>query len=120
MWHILENFHQSETGELRAGVRVPADSLWFSGHFPDAPVLPALAQLAMVRDLIRAAGDTAKQVVGFSRVKFRKMIRPGDRLEIIAAAKTAHAGAYGFRIESGREPVCSGTVTYRASVEKDA
>jgi 3-hydroxyacyl-[acyl-carrier-protein] dehydratase len=112
MWQLLGNSYRSEAGEIQTSLSIPGDSPWFEGHFPQDPVLPALAQLAMVRDLIRAVVETPGPVTGFSRVKFKKMIRPGDRLKIFAAAKAGRADAYAFRIEAGRDVVCSGSITF--------
>ncbi len=43
-WYCLEKLETSPQNRIRAKVRVPADSAWFSGHFPGNPVLPGIAR----------------------------------------------------------------------------
>jgi len=88
-------------------VTTEADSSWFSGHFPGDPILPGIAQLKMVADLIARSGAGNLRVTGLSRVKFRKIVRPGEPLDICV---TSDAGTdrYSFIISSGKEDVCSG------------
>ena len=67
LWYEWSFDNQEADGEVKAHIRVPADSPWFDGHFPDAPVLPGVAQLGMVHDLLcriiqsRVAGQAGQQ-----------------------------------------------------------
>ncbi|GMO64081.1 MAG: 3-hydroxyacyl-ACP dehydratase FabZ [Rickettsiales bacterium] len=65
---------------------------FFQGHFPNEPVMPgvlqieALAQTAAVL-VIKSLGDKAPKnsgilFTGIEKVKFRKPVVPGDRLEL--------------------------------------
>lgn len=110
MWYSLLDLKMPETGEIRAQVMVPPDSPWFSGHFPDHPILPGIAQLKMVADVIVRAGQPCLGIKRLTRVKFKKIVKPGERLEIHAAA-TATAGLYSFRITHEAQDVCSGMMT---------
>ena len=112
-------FLESETRQLQkdeiAG-RVTTDrqSSWFSGHFPDNPILPGIAQLKMVADLIaasRASGNEAVHLTGLSRIKFRKIVRPGELLDIHATFVQIKE-QYVFRITSGTDEVCSGVILF--------
>ncbi len=109
MWHDLENRSQSD-GALAAEVRVPASSRWFDGHFPGYPVLPGIAQLAMVFDLIQGALGVPARVLEVSRVRFKQMIVPADRLQLVAEPRPGREGAYAFRVMKNGEVVCSGTM----------
>jgi beta-hydroxyacyl-ACP dehydratase FabZ len=69
---------------------VTVNEPFFSGHFPDFPVMPgvliveAMAQVAGVLVLSRIE-DREKKVVLLASVdeaKFRKPVRPGDQLRI--------------------------------------
>jgi len=89
---------------------VPADASWFDGHFPGWPVLPGIAQLGMVYELVRHALDGSVRVVEVSRVRFKQRIAPDDRLTVVAESRTG-GGRYAFRISRGDEVVCTGTMT---------
>lgn len=109
VWYKTAGRRQCD-GVLVAEVRVPAESRWFDGHFPGNPVLPGIAQLAMAADLIRAALGRAVHVREVSRVRFRQLILPDDRLRVSAGPSPGREGAYAFRITRQETVVCSGTM----------
>lgn len=96
-----------EEGEIRARIRVPADSPWFDGHFPGEPVLPGIAQLGMVHDLLCRAFDQQLPVARVSRVRFRQMIRPEQQLTLTVQRDEA-AGSHRFRITGDEGSICTG------------
>ena len=96
-----------ESDEIVAQVITDGQSPWFSGHFPDNPILPGIAQLKMVADIIGASRKEDLRMAGLNRVKFRKIVRPGDLLDIHAAPGKLK-DQYAFRITSSNEEVCSG------------
>jgi 3-hydroxymyristoyl/3-hydroxydecanoyl-(acyl carrier protein) dehydratase len=110
MWHVLGSIETSETGEWCTEVQVVPESLWFSGHFPGDPVLPAIAQLGMVFDAVCKVSGFQFRIAGFSRVKFKRMIRPGDCLKITIRSKKDQEGVYAFRILIGDEIACTGSM----------
>ncbi len=97
--------------ELAARVTTDAQSPWFSGHFPDNPILPGIAQLKMVADLIAASRQDDAYLSGLSRVKFRKIVKPGEILDILATFVQIKEH-YMFRITSGNDEVCSGVMFF--------
>ena len=74
----------------------------FADHFPDHPVMPgammleSLAQLGGVlcEATMRQRGreDLHALLVGVEHARFRRMVRPGDRLELEAAAIVVQEG----------------------------
>lgn len=86
-------------------------SPWFAGHFPDNPILPGIAQLKMVADCIAATREDDVRMSALSRVKFKKIVRPGDVLDIHAAIGNKK-DQYAFRISSNNEDVCSGMMLF--------
>lgn len=87
------------------------DSPWFDGHFPGHPVLPAIAQLSVVWDLIRRSMDERLCVTAFKRVKFKQIIRPHDPLEIQAVPSRTEPDTYSFSIKAKGETACQGVIT---------
>jgi 3-hydroxyacyl-[acyl-carrier-protein] dehydratase len=99
-----------DTTKLSASVAVDKDDPWFSGHFPENPILPGIAQVKLVVDLISRCAPKL-QVTGLSRVKFKKIISPGELLDIrVNCVKTDEQ--YTFQITSGGDDVCSGKVFF--------
>jgi 3-hydroxymyristoyl/3-hydroxydecanoyl-(acyl carrier protein) dehydratase len=90
------------------------DSPWFSGHFPDYPVLPGIAQLSVVLDTIRQSIDQKLFIQGFKKVKFRQIIHPNDRLEIQAVRNRLEPDEYSFVIRVKEETACQGIITFRS------
>jgi len=103
---------------LFAEVRVPADSHWFCGHFPGEPILPGIAQLGMVYDLLARAADPKRPIKSVSRVRFKQAIRPDDRLKIFASFRKEEVDSYSFRIMIEEEVVCSGVMTLQGAPDR--
>lgn len=99
--------------EIAAQVTTDAQSSWFSGHFPGNPILPGIAQLKLVADIIVASTKDDLLMIGLSRIKFRKIVRPGQMLDIHAAVGKLK-NQYAFRITSsnGNEEICSGMMLF--------
>jgi 3-hydroxymyristoyl/3-hydroxydecanoyl-(acyl carrier protein) dehydratase len=110
MWHTLDTVRKLDTGEWCTDVQVPAESSWFSGHFPGDPILPAIAQLGMTFEAACQAMGEGFRVAGFSRIKFKKIVRPGDCLKISVLPKRDLPGQYAFRISVGDDIACTGTI----------
>jgi len=100
-------------GSITAETVIDAADPWFDGHFPGAPVLPAVAQLSMVRELIRSAVDPDAEVAKFRRVKFKEMIQPGQELSLSAARKKGSDCVFAFKLICAGRLACSGTVILR-------
>jgi len=110
MWYSLLDLATPAPGTIQAQVSVNDDSPWFSGHFPGNPILPGIAQLHMVAAVIARSKQENLYIKRVQRVKFKKIVRPGERLEIHAAATTI-LGQYSFRITHETQDVCSGMMS---------
>ncbi len=96
---------------ITASVTTDGNSPWFSGHFPDNPILPGIAQLKMVVDLLAKEFAGKLCVTGLSRVKFRKIVKPDEILDVHVTGSNTE-NQYIFRITSGNEDVCSGRMFF--------
>jgi len=110
MWYLLLDLEMPTPDDIRARVVVNDDSPWFSGHFPDNPILPGIAQLKMVADVIALARQKRLWIKRLHRVKFKRIVKPEEQLDIFAAAMGTDS-LYSFRITHETEDVCSGTMS---------
>jgi len=55
---------------------------WFAGHFPGWPILPGVVQLDWALTLAQAHLDLGGGAAGAVQVKFKRPLRPGDRLTL--------------------------------------
>lgn len=108
MWFLLLDLDQPAPDEIRAGIVVNGDSPWFDGHFPDSPILPGIAQLKMVADVIGKSRHQSLWVTRLHRVKFKRIVKPGEPLEIYVKGID---NQYSFRITHNAEDVCSGMMS---------
>ena len=111
MLYILKEISRSEENKISGTIHVRPDSPWFDGHFPGDPILPGVAQIGMVLDAIRKACSQDLKISSVRRVRFKRIIRPDDRLKIMAAPLKQEIGSYSFRILIQDETVCSGVMT---------
>ncbi|MCP4578376.1 MAG: hypothetical protein GY846_19055 [Deltaproteobacteria bacterium] len=109
-WYSTLGLEGSDTGKMILNAEVPPDSPWFNGHFPEDPTLPGIAQLEMAIDTIRLVEKRNIWVEKFRKVRFKRVIRPGEKLEIIVTPKKIEAGSYAFRILVENELACNGVL----------
>ena len=109
--YTLKNLKCSVLNEISAQIEFIPDSFWFLGHFPGDPILPGIAQLGMVLDALEQSNDQKLKVVGVSRVRFKRIVRPGDRLSIGITPVAEKHGSYSFRLSVDTDPACSGIMT---------
>jgi 3-hydroxyacyl-[acyl-carrier-protein] dehydratase len=102
-------------GCVAAAVRFPGDSDWFSGHFPDNPIVPGVALIALAADAVieREQGEgRSVAITGVRRVRFRLPVRPEDEVILEVTRMPDRQGpAYSFTLCVAGEAVCSGLLT---------
>jgi predicted hotdog family 3-hydroxylacyl-ACP dehydratase len=101
-------------GAAVAELLVPAGGPIFAGHFPGRPLLPGIAHLAMLRQVLdelaargilggAAPGNTA--IAEVRRFRLRREIVPGDRIELrVEGWDEAGAESGTCRFELRRQP----------------
>lgn len=117
MWYSCITANLDTDNAVVAQVTTDQQSPWFAGHFPDDPILPGIAQIDMVTETIGKVLHREVTLQSITRIKFKKIIRPGDILDIHAQAgkKENH---YSFRITSKEQEVCSGRLVLTPTQEQ--
>jgi len=110
-WYSLSNIKRSSSNEILADAMASGKSPWFSGHFPGEPILPGVAMLGMVFDAIKQACGKNIKISGVKRVKFKQIIKPGDKIQIIAREKNDDNSLYTFQIMVDSQIACNGIMT---------
>ena len=87
---LVDRIEELESDRIVGIKNITANEPFFTGHFPDYPVMPgvliveAMAQVAGVLVLKQISDRQSKLVLlaGVDGAKFRKPVRPGDQLRI--------------------------------------
>jgi 3-hydroxymyristoyl/3-hydroxydecanoyl-(acyl carrier protein) dehydratase len=113
-WSLLKEIKVSNHNYIEALADVPADSPWFSGHFPGEPILPGIALIymteqAIVQDAL-ARGEQV-QLHALKRVRFTRPVRPGETLSIsISGEEAGEDILFSFKVANKENVVCSGAI----------
>lgn len=108
----LKNVRGTRGEAMRAETSVSPDSPWFSGHFPNDPLLPGIAQLAMVKDLIRLFYPEELILAGVRRIRFKQVIRPDDCITIEANPDPKKRTEFQFVLRAEEVVACSGKLVF--------
>lgn len=116
---MLDRVTEHVYGKYIVGYKnVSANEPFFQGHFPGRPIMPgvlqleALAQLGgvLIAHVPEAKGKLAV-FAGIDKVRFRRMVTPGDRLDL-------RAELIKFRNPIGKS-LCTATVNGEPVVEAE-
>ena len=80
----------------------------FAGHFPGLPIMPAVAQIALLQALMRQHSDWGRIICGGSKLKFSALIQPGDRITL---ELEHNDGSVRFNISKPAGPASKGVLT---------
>ena len=69
-------------GKILASFTPPADFPAFRGHFPGNPILPGIAQITLVQEILSLAMKKKLELTEIKRVKFLHPVSPGMGLHI--------------------------------------
>lgn len=107
-FQMVERVTELEPGKYAKGVKcVSVNEPYFTGHFPDMPVMPgvliieSLAQLcSLVIDEDASDPDTVYVLLKADAFKFVKAVVPGDALTLEANVLMAAGGLYKFSVKA--------------------
>ena len=78
----------------------------FTGHFPDQPIMPGvliIEAMAQATGILAFKSEVGKpevgqiyMLVGVDKVRFKRIVEPGDQLEIYAEVVTVKRGMWKF------------------------
>jgi 3-hydroxyacyl-[acyl-carrier-protein] dehydratase len=89
---MVDRVLECRAGEsIRALKNVTANEPFFSGHFPQRPVMPGV----MIIEAL-AQTDTKFYFVGIDKARFRKPVEPGDQLILTAQLTRSFKGIWKF------------------------
>ncbi len=114
MWHKLSEINEISDLEFSSTVQTGKNSLWFDGHFDDKPILPGIAQTAMVFEAIqnhesfKSSNDI--KIKSVRRVRFRRLISPDEEINISIKRNSESPVNFNFKIHVKNELACSGTI----------
>lgn len=113
-WSLLKEIKVSNHNYIEALADVPADSPWFSGHFPGEPILPGIALIYMAEQAIvqyaLAKGEQV-QLHALKRVRFTQPVRPEETLSLnISGEEAGEEILFSFKVTNKENIVCSGAI----------
>jgi len=108
-----ERLLEQEPHRVLMELTVPADLLYFNGHFEGAPILPGVVQLDWAISYGRRYFVLAPQFLGMLGLKFQRVITPGMVVQLELLHDT-QKGSLAFRMFSAAGQHASGRVTFGA------
>jgi 3-hydroxyacyl-[acyl-carrier-protein] dehydratase len=113
-WSLLKEVKATNNNNIQALAEVPADSPWFSGHFPGEPILPGIALIHIVKQAITLEAlkkGEQLQLHTLKRVRFTQPVRPGEILSVnINGEEAGEEILFHFKVICKEIVVSSGTI----------
>lgn len=103
---------------MNVPIDVPAGGTWFEGHFPGRPILPGVAELALILDALANATHTPPALQGIAFARLRRLVLPGERLEL--ATRERDAARQRFELKHAGRLVANGELVLGPPLEAAA
>ena len=114
IWHSVSYKTDASNDAVLTEACAAAGSPWFSGHFPNDPVLPGIAILSMVTDIIKHQESQKGKKIrirGIRRVRFRLPVRPDEVLTVSLSLPERETDcSYQFKVFVNGKTVCTGII----------
>jgi 3-hydroxymyristoyl/3-hydroxydecanoyl-(acyl carrier protein) dehydratase len=112
---VLPEIRATERSEhgVRLQLNVPADLLYFDGHFPEVPLLPGVVQITWAIELARKHLRAIGTFKALSAVKFTRVIQPGS-IVWLTLEYTQAKGQLDFAYELDGRPCSNGSALFDA------
>jgi len=106
----LELIGQSDS-RVELSLTIPENLYYFQGHFPQAPILPGVAQLDWVMNYLATYFSTdSEKLVSVDALKFQHIVRPGYRVTL--TLEQVKENKYAFSYFSNHGQHASGKVVF--------
>lgn len=123
---LVDKVIDIKKNESAIGIKnVTVNEPFFQGHFPQRPVMPGvliiecMAQTAAILVVSTLGPDAEGKLVYFMSVenaRFRKPVRPGDRLELHISKERSRGNVWKFRAEGRVDGALVAEATYAAMI----
>lgn len=117
---FVDGVTKLEPNLIEAYRDIRPDEFFFAGHFPEDPVFPgvlmveALAQVGILLVLVTRERREGRSTLfaGIDEVRFRRIVRPGERLLLTASVVAERKGLYRMSgtARVGDETACEAVV----------
>jgi 3-hydroxyacyl-[acyl-carrier-protein] dehydratase len=108
---LIDKVIDFETGKSLTAIKnVSFNEPHFTGHFPDQPIMPgvliieALAQatgiLAFKSEVGHPVNGQIYMLVGVDKVRFKRLVEPGDQLQLKVEVVTVKRGIWKFNCKA--------------------
>jgi 3-hydroxyacyl-[acyl-carrier-protein] dehydratase len=96
---------------MNASIAVPSGGDLFEGHFPGRPILPGVAQLAMILDASVSQIHDSSGLSAIAHMRMRQLVLPGDQLEL--TTRELDGGRLRFDLKRAAVVVANGELVFR-------
>ena len=111
---LIDRVINLEVGKSLTAIKnVTFNEPHFAGHFPDQPIMPGvliIEALAQATGILAFKSEVGKPQTGqiymlvvVDKVRFKRMVEPGDQLEIYAEIITVKRGIWKFNCKASVE-----------------
>ncbi|HIV54541.1 MAG TPA: hypothetical protein H9898_01990 [Candidatus Anaerobiospirillum stercoravium] len=77
----IERNNWESAGQATVTFTLDPKLMYFRGHFPHHPILPAVAQLKLLQDALTEL-EPGLKLAGAQALKFTHILRPGDMVKL--------------------------------------
>lgn len=106
----LREINMTEASVITAQFIVKSHSPWFDGHFPNNPIVPGIAQMNMIFDLLQRTMGPGLKLKGFKRVRFKQLIRPDTPISVMIKPGKKSPNRFEYQLTAEQKIVCTGFI----------
>ncbi|WP_289021373.1 hydroxymyristoyl-ACP dehydratase [Desulfobacter postgatei] len=109
----VSKISMTEASVITARTIFAPESPWFDGHFPDNPIVPGIAQMSMIFDLMQRTMGPGVKLEGFKRVRFKQLIRPDTPISVLIKPAKKTLNRFEYQLTVDQKIVCTGFIDIR-------